>query len=66
VTPSFTVEDSVTDVALVDPPSMLGFVNHPKLEPVAEEARARLDRGMKALADWRSKFQPAARPLKAN
>jgi uncharacterized protein (DUF302 family) len=44
------VEDNVTDVSLVDPVSMLGFVQHPDLEPVAEEARARLDRVAKALA----------------
>jgi uncharacterized protein (DUF302 family) len=41
---------NVTEVAIVDPLSMLGFVNHPDLEPVAEEARARLDRVAKALA----------------
>ncbi len=44
------VEDHVTEVAIVDPLSMLGFVQHPDLEPVAEEARARLDRVIKALA----------------
>ena len=43
------VEDHVTDVAIIDPLSMLGFVNHPDLEPIAEEARARLDRVAKAL-----------------
>ena len=32
------------------PLSMLGIVQHPDLEPVAEEARARLDRVAKALA----------------
>ena len=44
------VEDNVTDVAIIDPLSMLGFLQHPDLEPVAEEARARLDRVAKALA----------------
>jgi len=44
------VEDNLTEVAIIDPLSMLGFVNHPDLEPVAEEARARLDRVAKALA----------------
>ncbi len=44
------VEDHVTEVAIVDPLSMLGFVQHPDLEPVAEEARARLDRVAAALA----------------
>ena len=43
------VEDNVTDVSIIDPLSMLGFVQHPDLEPVAEEARARLDRVAKAL-----------------
>ena len=43
------VEDNVTEVAIIDPLSMLGFVNHPDLEPIAEEARARLDRVAKAL-----------------
>jgi uncharacterized protein (DUF302 family) len=43
------VEDKVTDVSLVDPLSMLGFVQHPDLEPVAEEARARLERVAAAL-----------------
>jgi len=43
------VEDNVTEVAIIDPLSMLGFVQHPDLEPVAEEARARLDRVAKAL-----------------
>ena len=44
------VDDSVTDVSIVDPLSMLGIVQHPDLEPVAEEASARLDRVAKALA----------------
>jgi len=43
------VEDQVTEVSIVDPLSMLGIVNHPDLEPVAEEARARLDRVAAAL-----------------
>ena len=43
------VEDQVTEVAIIDPLSMLGIVNHPDLEPVAEEARARLDRVAAAL-----------------
>ena len=43
------VEEHVTEIAIIDPVSMLGFVNHPDLEPVAEEARARLDRVAKAL-----------------
>jgi uncharacterized protein (DUF302 family) len=43
------VADNVTEVAIVDPLSMLGFVQHPDLEPVAAEASARLDRVAKAL-----------------
>ncbi len=43
------VEDQVTEVSIVDPLSMLGFVNQPGLEPVAAEARARLDRVAQAL-----------------
>lgn len=43
------VADDVTEVAIVDPLAMLGIVNHPDLEPVAEEARARLDRVAAAL-----------------
>jgi len=43
------VEENVTEVAIIDPLSMLGFVQHPDLEPVAEEARARLDRVATAL-----------------
>jgi len=48
VTVSF-VEDNVTDVAIIDPLSMLGLVQHPDLEAIAEEARARLDRVAAAL-----------------
>src|SRR5512135_1236630 len=43
------VEENVTEVSIIDPLSMLGFIQHPDLEPVAEEARARLDRVAKAL-----------------
>ncbi len=43
------VEENVTEVSIIDPLSMLGFVQHPDLEPVAEEARARLDRVAQAL-----------------
>ena len=44
------VEENVTQVSIIDPLSMLGFINHPDLEPVAAEARARLDRVAAALA----------------
>jgi uncharacterized protein (DUF302 family) len=43
------VEDNVTDVALVDPLSMLGVVDNPELKPIADEARARLERVAAAL-----------------
>jgi uncharacterized protein (DUF302 family) len=48
VTVSF-IEDNVTEVSIVDPLSMLGLIHHPDLEPVAAEARARLDRVAAAL-----------------
>jgi uncharacterized protein (DUF302 family) len=48
VTVSF-VEDNVTEVSIVDPLSMLGIVQHPDLEPVAQEARTRLERVAAAL-----------------
>ena len=38
-----------TDVSLVDPIAMLGFVGNPGLEPIAAEARERLARVAKAL-----------------
>jgi uncharacterized protein (DUF302 family) len=44
------IEDNVTEVSIIDPLSMLGLVQHPDLEAVAEEARARLDRVAATLA----------------
>ncbi len=38
------VDDNLTEVALVDPLSMLGIVDNPDLKPIADEARARLER----------------------
>jgi uncharacterized protein (DUF302 family) len=38
-------------ISIVDPISMLGVVENPELEPVAEEARSRLKRVAEALAD---------------
>ncbi len=38
------VGDGVVEVGLVDPLAMLGVVRNPALEPVAQEARARLER----------------------
>lgn len=43
------VEDNMTEVAIVDPLSMLGIVKHPEVELVAQEARTRLDRVAAAL-----------------
>ncbi len=43
--------DDGVEVSLVDPIGMLGFVAHPDLEPVAEEARQRLARVAQALAE---------------
>lgn len=43
VTVSQDDEESV-NVSIVDPISMLGVVKHPDLEPVAQEARAKLER----------------------
>jgi hypothetical protein len=36
-------------VSIVDPLSMMGFVNNPALDPVAGEARERLERVAAAL-----------------
>lgn len=43
------IEDNVTEVSIIDPLSMMGFIQHPDLEPIAEEARVRLDRVAAAL-----------------
>jgi len=43
------VDVQTTEVSLVDPMSMLGIVNRPELEPIAAEARARLERVAAAL-----------------
>jgi uncharacterized protein (DUF302 family) len=42
-------DGSGIEVSLVDPLGMLGFVGEPGLEPIAEEARARLSRVAEAL-----------------
>ena len=44
-------ENGGSVVAIMDPLSMLGFIHQPALVPVAEEARARLERVAKALGD---------------
>lgn len=38
-----------TEVSLIDPLAMLGVVPNPQLQPIAEEAKARLDRVAAAL-----------------
>ncbi len=43
------VEDAVTDVSLVDPLAMLGVVQYAALQPIADDAAARLDRVALAL-----------------
>ena len=43
------VEDDVTQVSLVDPIAMLGVVRYAELQPVADDAAARLDRVAAAL-----------------
>jgi uncharacterized protein (DUF302 family) len=43
------LNDQTTDVSIIDPLSMLGFMGRPELEPIASEARARLDRVITAL-----------------
>jgi len=44
-------EDGASVVAVQDPVAMLGLVKNPKLEPVAEEARVRLQRMAESLVD---------------
>jgi uncharacterized protein (DUF302 family) len=43
--------DGLIDVSLVDPLAMLGVVANPALEPIAAEARARLERVAAALKE---------------
>src|SRR5574341_743616 len=38
------IEPGLVEVAIVDPLAMLGVLSEPALKPIAEEARARLDR----------------------
>ena len=44
-------EDGGSVVSIVDPISMLGVVENPALNPVANEARTRLQRVIEALSD---------------
>ncbi len=43
------VEPGVSEVGLIDPQAMLGVVPNPALQPIADEAKARLDRVAAAL-----------------
>lgn len=43
------LEDGKIEVALVDPLMMLGVVSNPALQPIADEARARLERVAQSL-----------------
>ncbi|MHB8630006.1 MAG: DUF302 domain-containing protein [Aggregatilineales bacterium] len=43
------IEDNVTEVALVNPLGMFGFLNRAELEPIAKEAHVRLERVQAAL-----------------
>jgi uncharacterized protein (DUF302 family) len=44
-------EPGLTDVSIVDPLTMMGVVAKPELEPIAQEARARLERVAGALKE---------------
>ncbi len=43
------LEDGSIEVALIDPLMMLGVISNPALKPVADEARARLERVAQSL-----------------
>jgi uncharacterized protein (DUF302 family) len=43
-------EEGGSVVGLMDPISMLGIITNPEIEPVAKEARSRLERVAKALS----------------
>lgn len=45
------VEPGTVEVSLVDPLAMLGVAARPELKPIADEARARLERVAAALAE---------------
>ena len=44
-------DDGAIDIALVDPLSMLGVLPNPEIKPIADEARARLERVAAALRE---------------
>jgi uncharacterized protein (DUF302 family) len=43
------LEDNTIEVALIDPLIMLGAISNPALKPIADEARARLERVAQSL-----------------
>jgi uncharacterized protein (DUF302 family) len=45
------IGQNIIEVSIVNPLVMLGVAGHPDLKPVAEEARARLDRVVAALGE---------------
>ena len=44
-------QDEGSEIAILDPLSMLGVVESPELDPIAREARTRLQRVIEALGD---------------
>jgi uncharacterized protein (DUF302 family) len=43
------LENGVIEVAIIDPVMMLGLISNPALKPIADEARARLERVAQSL-----------------
>jgi len=43
------LENGVVEVAMIDPLMMMGVIHNPELRPIADEARARLERVAQAL-----------------
>ena len=43
------IEDGAIEVGIIDPLAMLGVVVNPALKPIADEARARLERVAQSL-----------------
>lgn len=43
------LEDGVVEIAMIDPLMMMGVIQNPALKPVADEARARLERVAQSL-----------------
>jgi uncharacterized protein (DUF302 family) len=43
------LENGVIEVALIDPLTMMGVISNPALKPIADEARARLERVAQSL-----------------